>query len=160
MTTIIWLDCEKWVIKVFKTLSKLVNIWSFMIGGYNDTHPSCTRVRFKIWPLDWKSGIKFWFWWILSSINDWIGRMWPMKISWCYSKMTHVHNALNSNPIWLLDWKNAVRYWCSWSMTTIRWTDCEKWVVKVCKTLLNLFNIWSSMVNHRSWVYDHSLGLN
>ena len=98
MTTIIWLDCVKWVIKVFKTLSKLVNIWSFMIGGYNDTHPSCTRVRFKIWQLDWKSGIKYWFWWILSSVNDSIGRMWPIKISWCYSKMTHVHNALDSNP--------------------------------------------------------------
>jgi len=26
------------------------------------------KIRFKIWPFDWKSGIKDWFWWILSSI--------------------------------------------------------------------------------------------
>ena len=27
------------------------------------------QVKNQIWPLDWNSGIKYWFWWIMSSIK-------------------------------------------------------------------------------------------
>ena len=40
-----------------------INIWD------NEMHPSCAKLIFKFWPLYCKSGVRYWFWQILSLIG-------------------------------------------------------------------------------------------
>ena len=118
------------VYKVYNSLRRVLNIfsdWSFMIGGYNDMRPSCARVRFKIWPLDWKSGIKYWFWLILSSIKqlDWENVTNPkflgVLVKWHMSIMPQTSNPKFDRWIGRMWWDIGVRE---------VWQQSNGWIVR------------------------------
>ena len=66
-------------------LVDFINIWDI------DMHPSCTKFIFKVWLLYWKSGVRYWFWRILSLIK-WLD---------CVNKVNHSFLLGGYNDTWI-----------------------------------------------------------